>query len=205
MKRSAQPKAHPRSKPKYGRRRDQELRSHQANELDSKRRSPSEYSIQSATDDDDDEPWPVPSEGDDDRSDNGTSRSDGVRRKTTVLSLLCEKDPLAPKAAVSFVAAVDECAYFFEVRTAAACAGVEAHTSSGSIGPGGVFGVIALIAVLVYMIGGCVYQRTVMNQRGWRQLPNYSMWHGCFSAFTVRAHRGGGGGGGGAAAYASYG
>lgn len=40
------------------------------------------------------------------------------------------------------------------------------------------FGVIVLIAVLVYLVGGCVYQRTVMHQRGWRQLPNYQMWAG---------------------------
>jgi cation-dependent mannose-6-phosphate receptor len=35
-----------------------------------------------------------------------------------------------------------------------------------------------MIAVLVYLVGGCVYQRTVMHQRGWRQLPNYQMWAG---------------------------
>jgi hypothetical protein len=45
-----------------------------------------------------------------------------------------------------------------------------------------------LIAALVYLVGGCVYQRTVMNQRGWKQLPNYSMWSGLFSFFLVRSH-----------------
>jgi hypothetical protein len=42
-----------------------------------------------------------------------------------------------------------------------------------------------LIAVLVYLVGGCVYQRTVMNQRGWKQLPNYSMWSDIFNFFIV--------------------
>lgn len=35
-----------------------------------------------------------------------------------------------------------------------------------------------MVAILVYIIGGIVYQRTVMHQRGWRQLPNYHVWAG---------------------------
>ncbi|KAF2854930.1 mannose 6-phosphate receptor domain-containing protein [Plenodomus tracheiphilus IPT5] len=104
------------------------------------------------------------------------------RRKTTVLSLLCDSDPLA-KTSISFVAAVDSCTYFFEGRSPHACGGV--HQETQTLGPGGVFSVIALIAVLVYFVGGCVYQRTVMHQRGWRQLPNYSMWAGIWSFFAV--------------------
>jgi len=34
----------------------------------------------------------------------------------------------------------------------------------------------AVIAVLVYLLGGIVYNRTVQHQRGWRQLPNYAVW-----------------------------
>jgi cation-dependent mannose-6-phosphate receptor len=112
--------------------------------------------------------------------------SDGKRRKTAIISLLCESDPLA-KTAFSFVAAVDECVYFFEGRSAAACGGV--HIEEQALGPSGVFGVIALIAVLVYFVGGCVYQRTVMHQRGWRQLPNYAMWAGIARFFTVTPPR----------------
>ncbi|KZF23529.1 vacuolar sorting receptor [Xylona heveae TC161] len=113
---------------------------------------------------------------DDDDDDN---ISKDVRRKSTVISFLCDRDPLAPKAVVSFVGSPDDCAYFFEVRSQAACAGV--NDAQQTLGPGGVFGVIVLIAVLVYLVGGCVYQRTVMHQRGWRQLPNYSMWAGIAS------------------------
>ncbi|OCL10616.1 mannose 6-phosphate receptor domain-containing protein [Glonium stellatum] len=124
------------------------------------------------SDDDDDE-------DDDDEDDKPKKKplknKDDKRRKSTIISLLCEKDPLAPKASVAFVAASeDECTYFFEARTTAACGGIEVERQT--LGPGGVFGVIALIAILVYLVGGCVYQRTVMHQRGWRQLPNYSMW-----------------------------
>lgn len=104
------------------------------------------------------------------------------RRKTTIISLLCESDPLA-KTSVSFIAAVDACTYFFEGRSPHACGGV--HQEAQTLGPGGVFSVIAMIAVLVYFAGGCVYQRTVMHQRGWRQLPNYSMWAGIGAFFAV--------------------
>lgn len=104
------------------------------------------------------------------------------RRKTTIISLLCESDPLG-KSSISFVAAVDDCTYFFEGRSRSACGIVHADTQT--LSPGGVFGVIALIAVLVYFVGGVMYQRTVMHQRGWRQLPNYAMWAGIWRFFSV--------------------
>lgn len=131
-------------------------------------------------------------DGDDDDDDKGKGKDkdkgkDGKkktqeRRKTTVISLLCDSDPLA-KTSVSFVAAVDDCAYFFEGRSSFACGGV--HQEAQALSPGGVFGVMVMIAVLVYLAGGCVYQRTVMHQRGWRQLPNYAMWAGIWRFFTV--------------------
>lgn len=84
-------------------------------------------------DDDDDGNWHR-------EGDNSSTVHDGVRRKTSIFSLMCEKDPLGPKAAVSFVGTMDECTYFFEVRTLAACAGAE--PADQSLGPGGVFGVM---------------------------------------------------------------
>jgi len=118
-------------------------------------------------DDDDDD--------DDEDSSPSKKKPSSERRKTAIISLLCESDPLA-KTSVSFVAEVDECVYMFEGRSPHACGGV--HIQTQALGPGGVFGVIVMIAVLVYLVGGCVYQRTVMHQRGWRQLPNYQMWAG---------------------------
>ena len=38
--------------------------------------------------------------------------------------------------------------------------------------------IIGGIAILVYFLGGVFYQRNVAHARGWRQLPNYSMWAG---------------------------
>ncbi|KAK0718451.1 mannose-6-phosphate receptor binding domain-containing protein [Lasiosphaeria miniovina] len=103
-----------------------------------------------------------------------------LRHKSAIISFLCGPDPDTPTAA-SFVATdQDECVYFFEVRSQHACATAEPHTP-GSVGPGSVFAIIFFIAVLVYVVGGIFYQRTVAHARGWRQLPNYSMWAGMWN------------------------
>lgn len=108
-----------------------------------------------------------------------------TRRKSALISFLCDRDPDTPTAA-SFVGTdPDECAYFFEVRSKHACAAAEPH-KPGSVGPGGVFAIIFFITVLVYVIGGVFYQRTVAHARGWRQLPNYSLWAGIWSFVKVR-------------------
>ncbi|KAJ5163474.1 uncharacterized protein N7500_005304 [Penicillium coprophilum] len=103
-----------------------------------------------------------------------------TRTKSTIMSFLCDRDAAPNVATPSFVGSMDECTYFFEVRSSAACGGIAADPNAGGLGPGGVFGVIMLIAIAVYLIGGCAYQRTVMHQRGWRQCPNFSLWAGVF-------------------------
>jgi len=113
----------------------------------------------------------------DDFHNNTKDKQQSVRRKSTIMSFICDRDPLAPVATVYFVGTIDSCSYFFEVKTIAACGGVAPRTDGG-LGPAGVFGVIAGIAVAVYLVGGCAYQRTVMHQRGWRQCPNYGLWAG---------------------------
>lgn len=124
---------------------------------------------------------------DDDDSDKKHKKapSSSTRRKSTLISFHCEKDAMKAAAVASFVGTdPDECAYFFEVRSQAACAGSEpVHVG---LGPGGVFGVIAIIAVLVYFIGGIMYNRSVAHARGWRQLPNYTMWSSIGGFFLVR-------------------
>ncbi|KAM0259847.1 hypothetical protein ACHAQJ_003091 [Trichoderma viride] len=112
--------------------------------------------------------------------DEGTSKA---RRKSATISFLCDRDP-GTTTAVSFVGVdPDECSYFFEARSVHACAHAEPH-KPGSVGPGSVFGLIFVIAVLVYVLGGVFYNRTVAHARGWRQLPNYSLWAGIGSFFS---------------------
>ncbi|KXT06097.1 hypothetical protein AC578_1300 [Pseudocercospora eumusae] len=118
-------------------------------------------------------------EDDDNKKD---SKKSSGRTKSTVISMLCDKDPLAPTLQLSFVGTMDECTYFFEGRSNAACATANT-TKSGSLNPSGVFGVIATIAIIVYFVGGCVYNRAVLQQRGWQQVPNYNMWASIFGFF----------------------
>ena len=121
---------------------------------------------------------------DDDRKHHKTPSKAHPRRKSTLISFHCDRDSLAPKAHISFIgASPDLCTYFFEARSVAACGGIIA--AQQSLGPGGVFGVIALIAAAVYLLGGIAYQRTVMHQRGWRQLPNYVLWAGIGGFLSV--------------------
>ena len=109
----------------------------------------------------------------------------GVRRKSTIISFLCDRDPGNSQPLISFVGTdPDECSYFFEARSVHACASAEPH-KPGNVGPGSVFGLILLIAVLVYFLGGIFYNRTVNHARGWRQLPNYSLWAGIWSFICV--------------------
>ncbi|KAB8078563.1 mannose-6-phosphate receptor binding domain-containing protein [Aspergillus leporis] len=109
----------------------------------------------------------------------GERIGNGSRTKSTIMSFLCDRDAPTHQATASFVGTMDQCTYFFEVRSSAACGGIAPADGQG-LGPAGIFGVIASIAVVAYLVGGCAYQRTVMHQRGWRQCPNYSLWAGMF-------------------------
>jgi cation-dependent mannose-6-phosphate receptor len=75
---------------------------------------------------------------DDDKKDKPV---ESTRRKSTIMSFLCERDLISPQATISFVGTMDSCSYFFEVRSPAACGGAALGSDSG-VGPGGVFGIM---------------------------------------------------------------
>ncbi|KIN06034.1 hypothetical protein OIDMADRAFT_24376 [Oidiodendron maius Zn] len=109
-----------------------------------------------------------------------------IRRKSATISFHCDKDPLATGAVASYVSVdPDECAYFFEVLSPAACGG--AAPAKEGLGPASVFAIIGAIAILVYFLGGVVYQRNVAHARGWRQLPNFTMWAGIWGFITIHS------------------
>ncbi|KAJ9608411.1 Cation-independent mannose-6-phosphate receptor CI-MPR [Cladophialophora chaetospira] len=113
------------------------------------------------------------------------SRKASKRRKSTLLTFACDTSPLlSTRPAVNFLGSPDHCTYVFEIRSRYACGGTTSSEEKGTLGPGAVFGLIAAIAMLVYLIGGIVYQRNVLHQRGWKQLPNYAMWAGIFGFFS---------------------
>ena len=137
-------------------------------------------------DDDDGEEEDDDDDDDDEKPSKKLAKSTSIRRKSTLISFLCDRDPsLTDRPQVSFVGSPDHCSYFFEVRSRYACGGASASGESGSLGPAGVFAVILAIALMAYLVGGCAYQRTVMHQRGWRQCPNYSVWAGLISFVGV--------------------
>ena len=79
--------------------------------------------------------------GEDDFHENAKDKQQSVRTKSTIMSFICDRDPLAPKATVNLVGTIDYCSYFFEVKTFAACGGMAPRTDGG-LGPAGVFGVM---------------------------------------------------------------
>ncbi|KAI0202958.1 mannose-6-phosphate receptor binding domain-containing protein [Astrocystis sublimbata] len=120
-------------------------------------------------------------EDDGDKGKDDDAEEDDVLRKSTTIFFGCDRDALGGTAQVSFIAAdPEECNYVFKVKSPHACAGAEPH-KPGSVGPGSVFAIILFVALLVYLLGGVFYNRTVGNARGWRQLPNYSMWASLWS------------------------
>ncbi|KAL8717080.1 MAG: hypothetical protein Q9225_005647 [Loekoesia sp. 1 TL-2023] len=131
-------------------------------------------------DDDDDDKDDDDKKKDDDEKKSHKDKSsedndNDVRRKSTLISLACDQNLPSGKAHVSFIGtSPDQCTYFFRAKTMAACGGVKEPPTG--LGAGGVFGVILMIFLAVYLLGGIAYQRTVMHQRGWRQLPNYTVW-----------------------------
>ncbi|WEW55302.1 Cation-independent mannose-6-phosphate receptor CI-MPR [Emydomyces testavorans] len=86
-------------------------------------------------------PLPREDEDDEDEDKGRESNPKEQKRKSTIMSFLCDRDLVTPAAAVSYVGTLDSCTYFFEVRSAAACGGVAASTDGG-VGPAGVFGII---------------------------------------------------------------
>jgi len=113
---------------------------------------------------------------------------EGSRKKSATISFHCDKDPLATSSLATFVGVdPDECAYAFEILSRDACIGSE--PAKQGAGPAAVFVIIGIIAILVYFIGGVFYQRNVSNARGWKQLPNYTMWSGIGNFIKVSRNK----------------
>lgn len=84
-----------------------------------------------------------------------TRYANGERvRRTTILTLACDREMLT-KAHVSYVAAVDDCTYFFEVRSHYACPTAAKADNLAAIW---IFLLILLAALMVYFSGGFLYR-----------------------------------------------
>lgn len=64
-----------------------------------------------------------------------------------------------------------DCIYLFELESSAVC-----QTPQSRLGTGSILLIIAFCLLVVYLIGGFLYQRVVVGAKGLEQFPNYAFW-----------------------------
>ncbi|RLV94298.1 Mannose 6-phosphate receptor-like protein 1 [Spathaspora sp. JA1] len=77
-------------------------------------------------------------------------------QKSTILTFTCDRELMDSKAHISFVGQMNNCSYFFEVRSHDACPTAPKTNESGAIW---IFLLIVLAALLVYFSGGLLYKQ----------------------------------------------
>ncbi|KAG0364161.1 Cation-independent mannose-6-phosphate receptor CI-MPR [Gamsiella multidivaricata] len=97
--------------------------------------------------------------------------TNGNYKKSTLIRFLCDTS-VSGQGNPYLLSNNNDCNYWFEWRTPAACS---TDRPSGSNG-GGVFGTIIGVVVFVYFVGGIAYNRIVHHARGFKQIPNYQWW-----------------------------
>ncbi|GES96690.1 cation dependent mannose-6-phosphate cargo receptor [Rhizophagus clarus] len=93
-------------------------------------------------------------------------------KSTSVVSFICDKT-VEGQGQPIFISGFRDCAFFFEWRTPAACPTDKKDASKGGWG---VFFTIFIIALIVYFVGGIIYNRMVHNATGMYQIPNWEFW-----------------------------
>lgn len=83
-------------------------------------------------------------------------------RRSSIFNFKCDADLASSRrAVVSYVANVNNCTYFFEVRTPHACPKIDKNESTSPIV---IFLIITLVAVVVYFAGSALFNpRGVLN------------------------------------------
>ncbi|EGW35063.1 uncharacterized protein SPAPADRAFT_133026 [Spathaspora passalidarum NRRL Y-27907] len=77
-------------------------------------------------------------------------------KKSTILTFTCDREMMNSKASISFVGQMNNCSYFFEVRSHHACPTAAKTNETGAIW---IFLLIVLAALLVYFSGGLLYKQ----------------------------------------------
>ncbi|KAF9436241.1 Cation-independent mannose-6-phosphate receptor CI-MPR [Entomortierella beljakovae] len=96
-------------------------------------------------------------------------------KKSTTIRFLCDNS-VSGLGNPYLISNNNDCNYWFEWRTPAACPTDRTTNTNG----GGVFGTIIGVVVLVYILGGVAYNRVVHHARGLKQIPNYHAWAEAF-------------------------
>ncbi|KAF9580175.1 Cation-independent mannose-6-phosphate receptor CI-MPR [Lunasporangiospora selenospora] len=92
-------------------------------------------------------------------------------KKSTTIRFICDPS-ISGQGNPHLLANNDDCHFWFEWRTPAACPTERRNSGSG----GGVMGIIIGVVIAVYFIGGVAYNRVVHHARGLKQIPNYQTW-----------------------------
>ncbi|KAF9567245.1 Cation-independent mannose-6-phosphate receptor CI-MPR [Mortierella alpina] len=92
-------------------------------------------------------------------------------KKSTLIRFVCDSS-VKGQGTPYLIANNNDCNFWFEWHTPAACATDRPRGGS----TGGVFGTIIGVAVFVYFVGGIAYNRIVHHARGLKQIPNYQSW-----------------------------
>ncbi|KZT30983.1 mannose 6-phosphate receptor domain-containing protein [Neolentinus lepideus HHB14362 ss-1] len=92
-------------------------------------------------------------------------------RAASVIRYICDTSVFAA-GQPELIAELPGCSFFFEWRTHYAC---PTNSNSGTGGAVVVLGTIALILLMLYIVGGTLYNRYVLNLRGFDQLPGISL------------------------------
>ncbi|TFK56829.1 mannose 6-phosphate receptor domain-containing protein [Heliocybe sulcata] len=92
-------------------------------------------------------------------------------RASSVIRYICDTSVFAA-GQPQLIAELPGCSFFFEWRTHYAC---PTNESGGAGGVVVVLATVALIALMLYIVGGTLYNRYVLNLRGFDQLPRISL------------------------------
>ncbi|RIA86347.1 mannose-6-phosphate receptor binding domain-containing protein [Glomus cerebriforme] len=104
-------------------------------------------------------------------TDGMTCKSTNYKR-SSVISFICDQT-VEGQGKPTFVSSYEDCGFFFEWRTPVACPTEKKGASNEGWG---VFFTIFIIALIVYFVGGIVYNRMVHNASGVHQIPNWEFW-----------------------------
>lgn len=98
-------------------------------------------------------------------------------QRSLLISFICDNSLYKKEGEIVFVDNQNDCTYTVEWTTAYAC---PVNKPSSHFTFFGVFATIIAVAVVVYIVGGVIYNRVVQNETGWRQIPNYDLWANAF-------------------------
>eukprot|EP00124_Ichthyophonus_hoferi_P001878 Ihof_evm5s111 gene=Ihof_evmTU5s111 len=95
-------------------------------------------------------------------------------QRNTVINLVCKKH--LPMNNPPVIVRENNCTYYFNWLTPAACAIEQTPKARKGMGGAAIFFTVLLVSMLVYLIGGAMFNWFVLRRYGAEAFPNYDMW-----------------------------